>query len=135
MAQDAETTIRGLREQIKANATVLFPDCLIPWQKQTATPSMYPISSLLSFEIVVLKLADDSDMSQYDASLAHQYLSRYERDAIGAVSVSIIGALQSLLDITGRALTMRMANAFIRDVDKEWKAIGGGVVNGGSLVR
>ncbi|KAK3643158.1 hypothetical protein LTR56_004997 [Elasticomyces elasticus] len=74
-------------------------------------------------------------MSQYEASLAHQYLNRYERDAIGAVSGSIIGALQSLLDITGRALTMRMANAFIRDVDKEWKAIGGGVVNGGSLVR
>ncbi|KAK4903254.1 hypothetical protein LTR27_000182 [Elasticomyces elasticus] len=129
MAEHTIATISGLREQIKANAAVLFPD--VTTYYSSIQPHLPHIPAAVWFEIVALeftKTTDDGVVTLHQASLAHRHYNRYTQDAVGKAGESVVVALENLLSLTANALSTRMATLCPNEGVK-WQAVGGGLLN------
>ncbi|KAF2769497.1 hypothetical protein EJ03DRAFT_374449 [Teratosphaeria nubilosa] len=142
-----ETTtprISDLREQIKANAVLLFPN--IVQAHLTTTPSanayLY-VPPSTAFEITLYFLgasdstrgriasthASDHREMAYQAMLIYQTPAGPARAAQGNSAVSVEDALVSLLQVTGHCLANRCFGLLRGEGMGRWRAWGDGFVN------
>ncbi|KAK5738574.1 hypothetical protein LTR17_005910 [Elasticomyces elasticus] len=135
MAQQAEASISGLREQIKDNAVLLFPN-----QVESYQTGNNQLSGAGAFTIVVAKAIRPPVFAHTPLYVAHvAYHDReaqcFRRAANGVKMGSVVEALQSLLDVTALAITADGENRMVPDEDARWMGYGGGTVmaaDGGS---
>ncbi|KAK5738578.1 hypothetical protein LTR17_005914 [Elasticomyces elasticus] len=154
MDETKESSISGLRELIKgtrdlsqlrmltdrrnpANAVLLFPSLVAKHQKANLTKPSVHTPSTGAFDIVVTIMDEHSWVAYLTYTTDH-----------GAIQVawshgasSLVEALQSLLEVTARALGVQYSNCEVfngssltpddEDHDPEWKEYGNGEIDQG----
>ncbi|KAK4903258.1 hypothetical protein LTR27_000186 [Elasticomyces elasticus] len=124
-------SISGLREQIKANATLLFPSLVISYQAKNLTEASIHVPPTDAFEVVVV-------VTQYEqiwraSIIYHDHGPR--RVATSNKAGSAVEALQFLLESTARALgeqymkKEKEACAGGDDDGHEWEVYGYGMID------
>lgn len=129
--EDAQA-IMALREQIMANATVLLPK-VVNGKRKSLFAWGHPSANVL-FEIAILSVNDASaaqaiaesaaPMMKYQAILTHGMVQKTSTAAVGDISGSVYGALESLLAVTANELGNRKG----KDLIKSGERSGAGVI-------
>ncbi|KAI5364190.1 hypothetical protein Slin14017_G061540 [Septoria linicola] len=96
-----EFTIQGLREQIFANATTLYPQ-LVTKSVQYSRTGVVKAQEI--FEVIVTSTAADSANYSYTAILVSGHALTRSMAARGPKSACLVGALEGLLRVTSEAL-------------------------------
>ncbi|KAK5115732.1 hypothetical protein LTR62_000821 [Meristemomyces frigidus] len=159
MAESEPASISGLREQIKANATHLFPAITETYTASHQASNTYlHIPPTTAFEVLLLTVAivtpsnaetggslskkrsasaieqQTSKTKNFQAWLTYSTPAGTKRGAQGTAAGSVVEALESLLEVTGRALAAKSLAVLNGESIGRWRPYGEGFVDDESAV-
>ncbi|KAK5743514.1 hypothetical protein LTR17_002689 [Elasticomyces elasticus] len=134
MDEMTASSISGLREQIKANAVLLFPSLVAKYRKLDLTKPCVHIPATDAFEIVAIVGHSSNDLWQ--ASLTYTTEHGVGRAAKSDLAKSLGEALQNLLDGTARALYEQHMKGEVftsGNAGSDWLSYGNGNIDQGLI--